>query len=72
MAAADVEGLVAAENQLNARLVQYAGKWVAVVDYEIVHAADTWDELLELLSEGEREDARVLRVPEHLEAINLF
>ncbi len=63
---------VEAEAELGSRLVQYAGRWVAVLDYVVVHSADTWDELLDLLSEGEREKARVFRVPEHPEAINLF
>ena len=64
---------VEAESNLSSRLVQYAGKWVAVIDFEVVHKADTWDELLDLLNEaGQREVARVIHVPTHPGAINLY
>jgi hypothetical protein len=63
---------VQAETDLSSRLVQYAGKWIAVIDYAVVQSADTWDELLERLEEEERETARVFRVPTHPEAINLY
>jgi hypothetical protein len=63
---------VQSETELSSRLVQYAGQWVAVIDYAVVQNADTWDELLERLDGEQRERAQVFRVPEHPDRINLY
>jgi hypothetical protein len=63
---------VRSERELRDQLVQYAGRWVAVIDYTVVRSAATWDQLLERLNKREREGARVFRVPEHPEAIHLY
>lgn len=63
---------VQSETELSSRLVQYAGQWVAVIDYVVVQQADTWDELLERLDGEQRKRAQVFRVPEHPDRINLY
>jgi|HubBroStandDraft_1064217.scaffolds.fasta_scaffold860785_2 hypothetical protein len=63
---------VQAEKELHVKLLNYAGRWVAVLDYEVTHDAATWSELLEQLDEGERERAELFHVSEHPDALHLY
>jgi hypothetical protein len=60
------------ERELGGKLFQYAGRWVAVIDYAVERDAATLDELLEQLDEHERRSAEILRVSEHPDAIHLY
>jgi hypothetical protein len=61
-----------AEELLSRELFKYAGRWVAVIDYDIVQDGATWDELLERLDEEQRGRAELFHVSEHPDAINLY
>lgn len=63
---------VHAEEELSRQLFQYAGKWVAVIDHDVVQDAATWDELLERLDERQRERAELFHVSEHPDALHLY
>lgn len=63
---------VRSEQRLSSKLLDYAGKWVAVIDFDVVESAATWDELLERLDTEQRERAEVFHVAEHPDAINLY
>jgi hypothetical protein len=68
-----VAEIVQAEKELGARLEEFAGKWVATLDFEVVAHADTLEELLEQVeSEGIAEGATILQVPEHPGAACFF
>lgn len=54
---------IQAERNLGDTLRDYAGKWVAIRDYEVVASAETLKELLVQI-EGESEDTTVLEVSE--------
>jgi hypothetical protein len=43
---------IVAETELNDRLAEYAGRWVAVRDHEIVAVADTLKELLDQIQDS--------------------
>lgn len=58
---------VRAEETLGRALVQYAGRWVAVVDHAVIQDAETLDGLLEHIK-GQEEQAQVFRVPENPDA----
>ena len=57
-----IDQQVAAEQRLAARLGEYAGKWIAVRDHDVVRSANTLDDLFDGL--GETEVEGVFRVPE--------
>lgn len=63
---------VHAEEELSRKLFQYAGRWVAVIDHDVIRDANTWDELLEQLDEWERERAELFHVSEHPDALHLY
>jgi hypothetical protein len=63
---------VRSEERLSSKLSDYAGQWVAVIDFEVVESAGTWDGLLERLNTEQRERAELFHVSEHPDAINLY
>lgn len=50
MTVVEISQALEAEEALAATLEAYAGQWVAVRDYKVVHHAGTLRELLELVS----------------------
>ena len=63
---------VHAEKELSTRLLKYAGRWVAVIDYDVVQDAATWGDLLERLDGEQRERAELFHVSEHPDALHLY
>jgi Family of unknown function (DUF5678) len=57
---------------LGRKLLPYVGRWVAVIDRTVVQDAATWDELLERLTEKQKEEAEVFHVSERPDATNLY
>jgi hypothetical protein len=47
------------ERALSVKLQRYPQKWVAIKEYEVVYQASTFDELLSLLNEEEKDNVRV-------------
>lgn len=58
-----VDQQLVAEKELGDTLRGYAGRWVALKDYEVVASAETLEELLGEI-EGQSEETTVLRVAE--------
>jgi hypothetical protein len=68
-----VAEIVQAEKELGTQLEEFAGKWVATCDFEVVAHADTLGELLEQVeSQGLQEKATVRQVPQHPGAACFF
>ncbi len=63
---------VHAEEELNRKLSQYAGRWVAVIDHDVVQNAIAWDELVEQLTIHQREQAELFYVSDPPGALHLY
>lgn len=57
-----VEDQIQAEETLGFELVQYAGRWVAVVDHKVVASEETLGTLVDGLN-GQRDTAEIFQVP---------
>lgn len=55
---------IAAEEKLGDVLGQYAGKWVAVEDHQVVASADSLEQLLEQIPEHEVSQVEVFQAAE--------
>jgi hypothetical protein len=63
---------VHAEKELRTKLLKYAGRWVAVIDYDVVQDSARWSDLLERLDEGQRESAELFYVSKHPDALHVY
>lgn len=57
-----IEQQVRAEEKLGLDLIQYAGRWVAVEDHEVIADDERLGSLVERLN-GQRDTARIFQVP---------